>query len=525
MFFQIPDILLLITVVVNLGLTVFIFRRNSASTANRIFSFFVAFIALWALVIFLYRQSSSDLLSIYLMKLSYAFALLLAFFYYRFSTLFPEDESVSRSRLYLIGAVLAIEVLYLLLPGTLISGIVAHSWGKEALLMPIAYWIFALSFVTFFVGGTLRMFLKIPKTTGVARLQLWIINVTVLSAGAFGMYFNLLLPSPIYQNFQYIWSGPVFTCFFAVVITYSIFRFSLFNPRAIVAEGLVYLLLVFLFVRVVLTGSITELAINGTLLMVVSIIGALLIRSVTKEVEQREQIERLSEEKSEFMTFASHEIRNPITAMRGLASLIVDGTTGPVGPQTKDAAQKILVAGHDVLNIIATYLSKSKMELGQIAYDLSPFDMGEAASSIVDGYVPHAELKGLTLTRDIDRSHPFTIVGDQGKIKEVIGNLVDNALKYTKQGGISVRVERHGPFVRTIISDTGVGIPPETIQHLFKKFSRADAKKVNILGTGVGLYLAKTFIEAQGGRVWAESDGEGKGSRFIVEFPSAAMKA
>ncbi len=511
----------MVTAVVNIGLTWFIYKRNTQNDANKIFSFFVAFIAFWAIDILLFRLLDGETLSFYLMKLSYISALLLAYFYYRFSFLFPHEQKIAPWHYWSVTGFTALFGLYLLVPNVLTIGLLEHDWGKEIILEPITYLIFAAAFIFSFIGGTLRLFLKIPSAEGAEKLQLWIISVTVISAGMFGMYFNLLLPSPYFQNFQYIWSGPVFTFFFAIVITYSIFRFSLFNPRAILAEALVYMLLTFLFVRLVLTGNYTDLAINGTLLIVVALIGSLLIRSVTKEVEQREEIERLSSEKSEFMTFASHEIRNPITAMRGLASLIVDGTTGQVTADTKDAAQKILVAGHDVLNIISTYLSKSKMELGQISYDKATFDLGEATQQIAEGYVPHAEVKGLTFNINIDRTHKYNIVGDQGKVKEVVGNMIDNSLKYTKQGGMTVSVERHGPFVRAVISDTGVGIPPETISQLFKKFSRADAQKVNLLGTGVGLYLAKTFIEAQGGRIWAESDGKDRGSRFIVEFTAA----
>ncbi|MBP9757099.1 MAG: hypothetical protein KBD06_00705 [Candidatus Pacebacteria bacterium] len=315
--------------------------------------------------------------------------------------------------------------------------------------------------------------------------------------------------------------GNISASIYTALVAYAIMKNGLFSMKVIATELLIFALWLFLFVRMLLADEFSAQVLEASLLGASLLIGVLLIRSVDKEVKQREEIERLSQEKSEFMTFASHEIRNPITAMRGLASLIVDGTTGPVPADTRDAAQKILVAGHDVLNIIATYLSKSKMELGQISYDKAVFDLGYAASSIADGYVPHAEVKGLKLDIAIDRSQKYSILGDQGKVKEVIGNIIDNSLKYTKEGGITVSVERHGPFVRAVISDTGVGIPKGTIDQLFKKFSRADAQKVNLLGTGIGLYLAKTFIEAQGGRIWAESDGENKGSRFIVEFPAA----
>jgi signal transduction histidine kinase len=402
----------------------------------------------------------------------------------------------------------------------IISGVDKVIGGENIIHFGPLYMVYASYISLFFTGGLAILAYKMYLLQdSVIRRQLIYLLAGYLFASNFAMVTNLLLP--YYGYFQLNWLGQVLTVLMVLPVTYAIFKHRLFDVKVIATELITVTLWLFLFVRLLLDTTRREEIIDSVLLVVMLFVGYFLIRSVDREVSQREEIERLSQEKSEFMTFASHEIRNPITAMRGLASLIVDGTTGDAPPQTRDAAQKILVAGHDVLNIIATYLSKSKMELGQIAYDKATFDVGEAISAVAEGYVPHAEQKGLTLDINIDRTHKFNIVADQSKVKEVAGNLIDNSLKYTKQGGISISVERHGPFVRIVISDTGVGIPQETLSQLFKKFSRADAQKVNLLGTGVGLYLGKTFIEAMGGRIWAESDGKDKGSRFIIEFPAA----
>ncbi len=519
MLLQIPDILLSVTAVTNLGLMWFVYRRDRDKTVNRIFALFVAFITFWAIVILLFRLVDSAAVALYLMKLSYISALFLALFFYQFSYLFPDSKGMSRAhRAIAIASVSALS-LYILLPHSLTLHIVSHEWGKEVLLEPFGYLLFAAAFLYLFLSGQIRLLLKVRGSSGSTRTQLWIISTTVIAVGAFGMYYNLLLPSPWLQDFRYIWSGPVFTFAFAVMITYSIFRFRLLSPRAILAELLVYTLLLFLFVRVILTDASLELVINGALLLAVAAVGVFLVRGVTREVEQREEIETLSEEKSEFMTFASHEIRNPITAMRGYASLIVDGTAGDTSKETRDAAEKILVTGNEVLTLIGQFLSKSKMELGQISYTMQPFDLGAAIHAVAGGYAPHAEQKNLTLSVEIPPEQ-LMVKADEGKVKEVIGNIIDNSLKYTKTGGITVSVGNIDGVIRVSVADTGVGIPPETLPRLFQKFSRADAAKAILLGTGVGLYLAKTFIDAMGGNIWAESDGKGKGSRFIIEFPA-----
>lgn len=310
---------------------------------------------------------------------------------------------------------------------------------------------------------------------------------------------------------------------YPVIMGYAILKYRLFDLKVVTAQIMAAIIFIFTFVKFLTATTTADHVINGGLVVIALVLGAYLIRSVMHEVEQREQIERLSNEKSEFMTFASHEIRNPITAMRGYASLIVDGTAGEISPQVKDASEKILVIGDTVLALISQFLNQSKIELGQIAYNISDVDLGKAVDTIVQGFQSHATQKDLTLNMHIDFPN-LMVKADEAKLREVVGNLIDNSIKYTKEGGIMVTVEKRNGMGRVVVADTGVGIPQDTLPHLFQKFSRADAQKMNLLGTGLGLYLAKTFIEGMGGKIWAESEGSGKGSRFIIEFhPNAEV--
>jgi signal transduction histidine kinase len=137
----------------------------------------------------------------------------------------------------------------------------------------------------------------------------------------------------------------------------------------------------------------------------------------------------------------------------------------------------------------------------------------------VNDFLATISNKSLTLEFVCDQSKSYQINADKGKIKQVIGNLIDNSVKYTPSGHIKVCLEKKNGKLLISIKDTGVGITPEVLPNLFTKFSRApDASKTNILGTGLGLFVARKMIEAHKGRVWAESDGQGKGSQFYVEL-------
>jgi len=132
---------------------------------------------------------------------------------------------------------------------------------------------------------------------------------------------------------------------------------------------------------------------------------------------------------------------------------------------------------------------------------------------------PNIEAAGLSYEFHSDDGE-YPVYADQNKMRQVIGNLIDNAIKYTPTGGMAVSVKKEGEVVRFVLKDTGIGISPEDIPKLFNKFTRAkDASKQNVIGTGLGLYIAKQMVEAQNGKVWLESEGLGKGTTSIMELP------
>jgi signal transduction histidine kinase len=528
MLLDIPDILLGVAIAANLVVVWFVYERDRNNPVNQLFAFFVFFIALWGLVILLFRTVAGDAVDLTLIRLSYISALILALCFYRFALVFPTPAPITRAHRVATDAIVIAVSIGLLIPGFIAREIVAQPWGKQVILNPLGWSIFAAVFLFLFVGGQVRLLMKVPPTKGPERTQLLVIATTVIIVGIFGMVFNLLLPSPFLEDFRYIWAGPLLTFAFAVVMTYAIFRYRLFNARAAVSELLVFALVLVLLIRVLLAGGFGEWWLDASVLAVASVLGALLIGSVNRDIRQREliekqkeAIERASAEKSEFMSFASHEIRNPVTAIRGYASLMLEGNMGALDPTVRDTIGKMSTLSEDVLNLIAQYLAKSKAELGQIRYEMTAFNLAATAREIAEAMRPQADKKGLTLRVVGGEGVELPVRADLGKTKEVIRNLIDNAVKYTPAGSITVSIEQHGGVARLRVTDTGTGISSEVLPLLFSKFSRADTKGENPGGSGIGLYLAKLFVEAQGGTIRAESLGVGNGSTFTIELPLA----
>lgn len=316
------------------------------------------------------------------------------------------------------------------------------------------------------------------------------------------------------------------------VVIYLIVRFQTFRIQVIGTSALVTALWLLLFSILFLQTLESARPIIIATLVLFALIGIFLVRSVRREIESRRRVEQLATDlekandrlkeldqmKSEFLSVATHQLRAPLTAMRGYASLIAEGSYGPVTEGEKEPLFRIMESGRNMANSIEDYLNVSRIEQGRMKFESAQFDLTQLADTVVKELTSVAERRNLKLT--LAASEPVTVKGDIGKIKQVMTNYIDNAIKYTPQGFITVRVWKEGTAARFAVEDTGTGIAAEELPKLFSKFTRArDANKVNTTGTGLGLYVAKILIEGHKGKTWAESEGIGKGSRFIFEIP------
>jgi signal transduction histidine kinase len=226
------------------------------------------------------------------------------------------------------------------------------------------------------------------------------------------------------------------------------------------------------------------------------------------------KLRQLDKTKDDFISMASHQLRTPLTSVKGYLSMTLEGDGGKVNDKQRKLLSQAFISSQRMVYLIADMLNVSRLKTGKFVIEPEATDLADTVATELDQLMGTAAARGLKLT--YNRPHDFPVLMlDQTKIRQVVMNFVDNAIYYTPSGGrIDVTLQDTGKAIEFIVTDNGIGVPRSEQHHLFNKFYRANnAKKARPDGTGLGLFMAKKVIIAQGGSIIFHSQ-EGKGSTF-----------
>ncbi len=239
-------------------------------------------------------------------------------------------------------------------------------------------------------------------------------------------------------------------------------------------------------------------------------------------VEARLQAESAQEAETRFLANISHELRTPLTSILGLGELLLDGD---LDPQQRSFAETMHRSGQRLLAIINQFLDLSRIEAGFIVLEALPFELSSLLKQLAAEFAPLASQKELLFTVERSENVPSSLLGDELRIAQILQNLLGNAIKFTKQGHVQLRVALHDNHTERalhfVVQDSGVGFPVDEEANLFKSFGQADESVTREYGgTGLGLAICKQLAELMGGEITAESHA-GDGSTFTFVLPVA----
>jgi len=518
----------LINAITSTVLGLFVYFKNKSAKTNQAFALFCLSTTVWSYAYCFWQLSNNADSALFWSRVLMAGAIFITISYFYF--VLRLLNKINKGKKILIFGFLAFSFFFLAnFTSLFVEGVRPKSgfafWPDTGVLFHpfILIWFFYAFYAIYL------LFKSYFVSTGIKRNQIrYILIGTVI--GYLGGATNYLLwydiPIPPIGN----WT----TTFYLGIVAYAIVKYELMDIRVFATHVLIIILNLIAFAYIFISKTFGEYIIKTLFFLGVLFVSYLLKRSFDQEVKQEQELKRLARKlekanrklkqldraKSEFISIASHQLRTPLGAIKGFVSLLLEGSYGEVNEKAKEALEKISTSNERLIVLVNDLLNLSRIEAGKMQYDFDYWQIEDIVQEIKDTLLLKAKEKGLYLKVDFPSPPLPKIRIDGAKIKEVISNLVENAVKYTKQGGVKVGFKQRENLIRIIVSDTGVGISQDEMVRLFSKFSRGkNISRLNANGAGLGLFVGRKIVEAHKGKIWAESEGKGKGSRFIVEIP------
>ncbi|MDO8264972.1 MAG: HAMP domain-containing sensor histidine kinase, partial [Candidatus Parcubacteria bacterium] len=511
--------------ILGIWFALWILFSNKNAKVNRLFFLITISVLSWITLVYFASLSVHREQAIILSKLAYIPVYLFLLSVYYFTKFFPsEGKNIYNFDIFVLSSI-TIAAFITLFTDFHVKDVVFKEWGVSPVFGFGINFINAIIFIITILFSWL-IFKKYYtlKNTEKLKTQYFLIGFFIFVI--LNLIFNVILASK-YTDFPYYLIGNYSTIFLLGFTGYAIVKQELFGIKIIITSLFISLIAILLSLDAILfTSDKTLQFIKGVIIVIFVYFGYVLIKSTLKEIETRKEVERISKAKTEFISIASHQLRTPLTAIKGYLSMILEGTYGKLNQRMRKPVENIYNSNERLIKLVNDILNLSKIESGRAEMELNKGSLEVLISSIVNDLSITAKKKNIDLIWEKPKKPLPKILFDIEKMRQVIMNIIDNGIKYTNTGSVTVSIAlknieyKGGKNILIEIKDTGEGLLEEEKGRLFESFSRGKVgQELWTEGSGVGLYVAKKFIEMHNGRIWAESKGRGKGTTFFIEIP------
>ncbi len=521
-------------------IAIVVYSGDKKSKTNRYFALLAIFISLWIILTF-FASTTSDLsLGAFLSRLAYGSVAILFIPFYFFSVHFLKEEEKYPSLNLLVPISCLFLFFFSITTSLMVTEMTFTKFGPVPILGKGKNVYFAIIFLllSFIINRFLKNYFGLSKKEKL-KVQYFLIGFFIWVSA--NLIFNIVLP--VFQRTPQFWALGNYSAIFLLSFTaYAIVKRELFGIKVVLTSLLIGAIGIVLALQILIAPNTLWRIIDTIIFLLFCLFGYYLLRAVQQEEKRREEAEmlairemafrqkaeklaaefkRLDEAKTQFMLATQHHLRTPLTSIQGYLSMLLEGSYGKISDRAKPKIKNALVATQRLIRLANEFLDVAQFEVGKETMAKREVQIEEVFDEVVDELRQTAKEKKLYVKLERPEQSLPSIMVDREKIKEAIYNVVFNGIKYTERGGVIIKLEIANGKLQIVITDTGIGMEPEEIAGLFAKtFERGEqAKKLYTTGRGIGLYLAYQIIKAHGGRLWAESEGRGKGSTFYIELP------
>ena len=572
---------LVVVIVLSISfLTTWVFSSDRKSKLNKFFSAWSILSLLWIVFGYYANFTTKTELALDFMQLRFGMVSLFYIFAYFFSCFLYYKKGI---HLILDNAIIIICVIFFILStctNLIIRDIFFTGAGTEVVFGKLALFFFAtISFLTFLVTVSVIKWYIYSLREDRLKIQYFLIGGIIFIA--INLIFNVGFP--LAGTYRYYQIGDYSAIFLIAFTAYAIVKRELFGIKVVLTSLLIGAIGIVLVLQILIAPSFLWRIVDVVIFLLFCLFGYYLLRAVQQEEKRREEAEmlairemafrqkaeklaaefkRLDEAKTQFMLATQHHLRTPLTSIQGYLSMLLEGSYGKISDRAKPKIKNALVATQRLIKLANEFLDVAQFEVGKETMTKKEVQIEEVFDEVVDelktiarernlyvrlapapessafkgedeqefsrafgaGFQPQEQIEFQSSERGGFKKPEGLlpkVMANREKLKEAIYNVVFNGIKYTERGGVIIKLEIANGKLQIVITDTGIGMEPEEIAGLFAKtFERGEeAKKLYTTGRGIGLYLAYQIIKAHGGRLWAESEGRGKGSTFYIELP------